>query len=56
MPLMKGMTVVLFIAGYTVPATVRHLISITDNQGTILSNKPKYSLIIHNYSYCIIYL
>jgi len=42
MPLMKGMTVVLFIAGYSLPATVRHLLCITDNQGNILANKPKY--------------
>ena len=41
MPLMKGLTAVLYIAGTMVTATIRHLIALVDANGEVVNNKPK---------------
>ena len=38
---MKGLTMMLYVAGSAVAATVKHLLAITDAEGVVLTSKPK---------------
>ena len=38
---MKGLTMMLYVAGSAVAATVKHLLAITDAEGAVLNAKPK---------------
>ena len=40
-PLMKGLAVMLYVAGSAVAATVKHLLAVTDAQGVEIAAKPK---------------
>ena len=41
LPLMKGLTAVMYIAGTMVTATIRHLVAVVDTNGEVITNKPK---------------
>lgn len=38
---MKGLTMMLYVAGSVVAATVKHLLAVTDADGAVLGAKPK---------------
>lgn len=39
---MKGLTVMLYVAGSAVAATVKHLLALTDADGVVVAAKPKW--------------
>ena len=42
---MKGLSVVLYLAGASVNAVVQHVLALVDSEGNELQKKPKYSIL-----------